>query len=168
MKTIEKIMEACRKGSLAVSAIALIALALLEIIEIFLRTFFKTSLLIVDEYAGYLLATMVFMGLCNSFHGGGFVRVEALYNLFRGIPKRVLDILFMLVMDVLFYVITYECVYLNIQNFQKKLVSSTVVKTPIWIPQILMSIGLVMFCVYITLHTIQLLAEVFKKEGDQK
>ena len=61
MEKIRYIMDACRRSSLAVSAAALIALTLLEIVEIFLRTFFKTSLLIVDEYAGYLLAAMVFI-----------------------------------------------------------------------------------------------------------
>lgn len=166
MKTLDKIMEAFRRSSLAVSAISLIALALLEIVEIFLRTFLKTSLLIVDEYAGYLLACMVFMGLCNSFHGGGFVRVEALYNLFKGLPKKILDILFTLVLDILFYVIAYQCVNLNIQNFQMGLVSNSVAKTPIWIPQVLMSIGLIMFSIYITLYTLQLVVGLFRKEAE--
>ena len=60
MKTIDRIMEVLRRSSLAISAIALIALTCLEIVEIFLRTFFGMSLLIVDEYAGYLLSCMVF------------------------------------------------------------------------------------------------------------
>lgn len=167
METIKRVMDVCRRSSLAVSAVALIALTLLEIVEIFLRTFFKTSLLIVDEYAGYLLAAMVFMGLCNSFHGGGFVRVEAVYNLFRGIPKRVMDTLFLLVLDVLFYIITYQCVLLNVVNFQKKLVSNSIMKTPIWIPQLMMSVGLILFCVFITLETAVMLAEFFKKEADE-
>lgn len=167
METIKRVMDVCRRSSLAVSAVALIALTLLEIVEIFLRTFFKTSLLIVDEYAGYLLATMVFMGLCNSFHGGGFVRVEAVYNLFRGIPKRVMDALFLLVLDVLFYVIAYQCVLLNVVNFQKKLVSNSILKTPIWIPQLMMSAGLILFCVFITLETVVLLAGFFKKEASE-
>ena len=168
MKRIDQVMEACRKSSLAVSAVALIILALLEIVEIFLRTLFQTSLLIVDEYAGYLLATMVFMGLCNSFSGGGFVRVEAIYNLFRGIPKRIVDILFILVLDVLFYVITYQCVTLNIMNFQKKLVSNSILKTPIWIPQLMMSIGLILFSIFVTLDTIKLIVNSAKKEETEK
>ena len=167
MEKIRTLTDACRKGSLAVSAAALIGLALLEIVEIFLRTFFRTSLLIVDEYAGYLLAAMVFMGLCNSFHGGGFVRVEAVYNLFRGIPKRVLDVVFLLILDVLFYVITYQCVLLNVTNFQKKLVSNSILKTPIWIPQLAMSAGLILFCVFITLETVVMLVNFFKKEADE-
>ncbi len=166
MKTFDKIMEGLRRSSLAVSAVALIALALLEIAEIFLRTFFKISLLIVDEYAGYLLACMVFMGLCNSFHGGGFVRVEALYNLFRGKGKQILDLLFMLILDILFYVITYECVGLNLYNIEKQLVSNSVLKTPLWIPQLMMSLGLLMFAIYITLYTIQLLVQLFRKGGE--
>lgn len=167
MEKIRYIMDACRRSSLAVSAVALIALTLLEIVEIFLRTFFRTSLLIVDEYAGYLLATMVFMGLCNSFHGGGFVRVEAVYNFFRGIPKRVVDIIFLLILDVLFYIIAYQCVLLNVLNFQKKLVSNSILKTPIWIPQLMMSAGLILFCIFITLETIVMLADLFKKEANE-
>ncbi len=167
MEKIRYIMDACRRSSLAVSAAALIALTLLEIVEIFLRTFFKTSLLIVDEYAGYLLAAMVFMGLCNSFHGGGFVRVEAVYNLFRGIPKRVVDIVFLVILDVLFYIIAYQCVLLNVLNFQKKLVSNSILKTPIWIPQLMMSAGLIFFCVFITLETIVMLADLFKKGANE-
>lgn len=163
MKTINRIMEALRRSSLAVSAISLIALTCLEIVEIFLRTFFGKSLLIVDEYAGYLLSCMVFMGLCNSFDGGGFVRVEAVYNLFKGGVKKALDIVFTLVLDGLFFVVAYHCVQLNIQNFEMGITSNTVAQTLIWIPQIFMSVGLVMFCIFAALYTVRLIIQLFVK-----
>ena len=166
MKTINRIMEVLRRSSLAISAIALIALTCLEIVEIFLRTFFGMSLLIVDEYAGYLLSCMVFMGLCNSFDGGGFVRVEAVYNLFKGGVKKVLDIVFTLVLDGLFFVVAYQCVKLNIQNYQMGITSNSVAQTLVWIPQVFMSVGLIAFCIFAALYTVRLVVQLFTKKEE--
>ena len=72
-------MEAIRKFTLNISVAAILIMAVMEILEIFARSFFNFSFLVVDEFAGYLMSCMVFMGLANSYHAGSFVRVEALY-----------------------------------------------------------------------------------------
>ena len=52
---------------------------------------------------------------------------------------------------------------LNIQNFEMGITSNTVAQTLIWIPQIFMSVGLVMFCIFAALYTVRLIIQLFVK-----
>ena len=52
-------MEAIRKFTLNISVAAILIMAVMEILEIFARSFFNLSFLVVDEFAGYLMSCMV-------------------------------------------------------------------------------------------------------------
>ena len=56
---LDKTMEAIRKFTLNISVAAILIMAVMEILEIFARSFFNLSFLVVDEFAGYLMSCMV-------------------------------------------------------------------------------------------------------------
>ena len=160
----EKLMEGIRKVTLEVSVVAILIMAVLEIVEIFGRSLFNHSLMIVDEYAGYLMSCMVFMGLCHSYYSNSFVRVEAIYSRFKGKFKKYIDIVYTFIMIVFTAVFGYYSILLNYKSFNKHLVSTGFYMTPLWIPQIFMSIGILCFFVYTVMDLIRKISKIKDKE----
>lgn len=160
---LDKTMQGLRKITLNVSAVAVILMAVMEIIEIISRSFFNHSFLIVDEFAGYLMACMTFTGLANSYGIGTFVRVEAIYGLIKGSAKRVLNVAYSVILLIFSCVFTYYSVLLNYNSFAKHLVSTGFYRTPIAYPQLTMSFGLICFCLYVLLDIVRQIRD-FRKE----
>ena len=162
----EKIMKGIRKITLEVSVVAILIMAVLEIVEIFGRSVFNHSLMIVDEYAGYLMSCMVFMGLCHSYYSGSFVRVEAIYSRFKGHFKKYIDIIYTFIMIVFTAVFGYYSILLNYKSFTKHLVSTGYYMTPLWIPQVFMSIGIICFFIYTVMDLIRKIKNIREKGGE--
>ena len=162
----EKVMKGIRKFTLEISVVAILIMAVLEIVEIFGRSVFNHSLMIVDEYAGYLMSCMVFMGLCHSYYSGSFVRVEAIYGKFKGQFKKYIDIIYTFLMLVFTAVFGYYSILLNYKSFTKHLVSTGYYMTPLWIPQVFMSIGILCFFIYTIMDLIKKIKNIREKGGE--
>lgn len=165
-KVMEKVMEGIRKVTLEISVAAILIMAVLEIVEIFNRSVLNHSLMIVDEYAGYLMSCMVFMGLCHSYNSGSFVRVEAIYGRFKGQFKKYIDVIYTFIMIVFTAVFGYYSVLLNYKSFTKHLVSTGYYMTPLWIPQVFMSIGVICFFIYTIMDLIMKIRNLKEKGGE--
>ena len=146
-------MERLRVSTLFVSALAIVLMAIMEMGEIISRSFFRFSFMIADEFAGYFLAIMVFMGLCNCYCKRGMVRVEVVYDMYRKYPqmKRVVDILFVLIMLVYAGIVMYFSIRLNYTSYKRGVVSNSFLMTPLFIPQLFMSVGNACFFLYVLL-----------------
>ena len=148
-------MEWIRKFTLNISVIAILIMAVMEICEIFGRSLFNHSFLVVDEFAGYLMSAMVFTGLANSYAAGSFVRVEAIYGMFKGKTKDIIDLIYTIILLLFTLVYGYYSVLLNVRSFTKHLVSTGYYMTPLGYPQLFMSLGIILFCVYLVLDIIK-------------
>lgn len=162
----EKVMKGIRKVTLEISVVAILIMAVLEIVEIFGRSIFNHSLMIVDEYAGYLMSCMVFMGLCHSYYSGSFVRVEAIYGKFKGQFKKYIDIVYTFIMIVFTAAFGYYSILLNYKSFTKHLVSTGYYMTPLWIPQVFMSVGIICFFIYTVMDLIRKIKNIREKGGE--
>ena len=154
-RLVDGIMEKLRTSTLFVSALAIILMALMEMGEIISRSFFSFSFMIADEFAGYFLAVMVFMGLCNCYCQRGMVRVEVFYNLYEKYPglKRAMDTAFVIIMLGYAAIVMYFSIRLNYTSFRRGVVSSSFLMTPLFIPQLFMPVGNVCFFLYVLLDT---------------
>ena len=161
---LDKTMEAIRKFTLNISVAAILIMAVMEILEIFARSFFNFSFLVVDEFAGYLMSCMVFMGLANSYHAGSFVRVEALYSRFKGRFKRILDGVYTFILIIFTAVFGYYSILLNYKSFDRGLVSTGYYMTRLAIPQFFMSLGIILFFIYLILDFVKMI----KTKGGEK
>lgn len=61
-------------------------LMVLVIVEVLTRYFFKSPLSIADEFGGYLLISITFMGLGYTWKEGGHVRIELITNM---LPEKI-------------------------------------------------------------------------------
>lgn len=91
----KKIIQACDFLSDAggmIAGIMMIVGMLLVLIEIILRTLFSMTLYITEEYSGYLMAAMTFLGLAYTLKEKGHIRMVFLHTVFKGKSRIILDI----------------------------------------------------------------------------
>lgn len=134
---------------------AIVALILTEVI---LRSFFATSTHITEEYVGYGLGTMIFLGMGHALRQGGLVRVDLLLQRMNAAVRRVTEIALCLVtLGVMGFVMRYFLITMT-RNFERGTISMTRAATPVWIPEAIMLTGMVIFCFALTIYCLRLLA----------
>jgi len=147
MENFEKISNFIKKLSLNLSMISLSVMSLLITLEVVLRIF-NYSTLISDEYGGYLMVIIVYLGAIASFSGGKFVRVTAFRDKF---PKKLnifLDLLFRVILIGYLSFLGRFVWEMNWNSLKFDTRSFSVMRTPLYIPQFFMSLGLFFFILF--------------------
>jgi TRAP-type C4-dicarboxylate transport system permease small subunit len=143
--TFGRLVTRFANGAAALSAVAIVLILVLVCIEVALRPF-RSSLLVVkipvDEVCGYLNAAAVFLGLAYTLREGGFIRVELLYERLRGNFRQAARWLIvgtgLVYVAVLLYFTVLHVMYL----YQRDVRAVSVIETPEWIPQSVAIVGL--------------------------
>ena len=107
-----------------------------------------------DAYAGYFMAGAGFLALASTFKHGEHIRVTLLLNALAARGKRRLDIFALLVSCVLAAVLAWFSVRLVHDSHLYNDVSTGNDATPLWIPQIAMAVGSILFLVALADETI--------------
>ena len=129
----------------ALAAAFVIAITALGILEIVLRSLFNTSTYLQEEFTGYGLALIAFLGLGRTFVDGAIIRVNLLRDRF---PRRLLvtlEILLIAVTIVLMLFIAYNFSVSALKYFQRGTVGETMAQFPAWILPALIATGCVTF-----------------------
>ena len=148
---IDKQIALLRKISASIAAISIIILMIMTVAEVVARTFFSYSFLVVDELSGYIMAICVFFGLVYSFDSNSFVRVELLYEKYKGLPKKIIDLILLIILIVYSYGLNYFMFKLVKSSFLLDSTAPTILETPIYIPQFITLLGLIIYNLYLLL-----------------
>ena len=100
-----------------------------------------------DAYAGYLMAGAGFLALAHTFKCGEHIRVTLLLNRFGSKTRRVFEVWSLLVASLLGLLLAFYSCRLAWQSLQFNDISTGVDATPLWIPQIGMALGAVVFAI---------------------
>jgi len=100
-----------------------------------------------DAYAGYLMAGAGFLALAHTFKCGEHIRVTLLLNSFGSKTRRVFEVWSLLVASLLGLLLTFYGCRLAWQSLQFNDISTGNDATPLWIPQISMALGAVVFAI---------------------
>lgn len=140
---------------LAICELVLIAMMVLVALELLLRNAFGVSLRIADEYAGYALVVITFLGISVSLQDGRVFRVEVLS---RYVPVRAWRVLQVL-MDIValgFTALMMEGACRQvISSYTRGISSPSGAETPLFLPQAVMPAGLLLLGVVLLLRLIQ-------------
>jgi len=133
----------------------LAAIVVLVTLEVILRYVFNTSTLLADEYSAYFFVGLLYFGASYTLREGRHIRITAVtshlrtrlrHHLYRGWVWVNLPVIGLLAWRGWHYVL---------ESYRWETVSATVVTTPMWIPRLLVALGL-------TVMALQALAEVLK------
>jgi TRAP-type C4-dicarboxylate transport system permease small subunit len=100
-----------------------------------------------DAYAGYLMAGAGFLSLAHTLKRGEHIRVTLLLQSLRGAPRRALELWSLTVATLLAAAFAFYSIKLAWQSHVFHDVSTSNDATPLWIPQISMAAGAVLFAV---------------------
>lgn len=134
-------------GGAFIASGLLIALVALIMLEVVLRYFFNTSTMRADEYSGYLYLALVCFGFGYTFLKDGHIRITFLTAKISSKSSSLVDIFAGTVTLGLLAFMLYRTVLLVWDSYQTGVVSEAVSATPLYIPQLMLPIGLVVFMV---------------------
>ena len=102
-----------------------------------------------DAYAGYFMAAAGFLALASTFKHGEHIRVTLLLNSLAPAGSRRLDLFALVVGVLLCAAFAFYSIKLAHDSWLYNDVSTGNDATPLWIPQITMAVGTVLFLVAI-------------------
>jgi len=123
------------------SELVLVLLSLAIAAEVVCRSFFGFSLLIIEEVAGYLLLTLVFLGMGIATYENALFRVEFIIS---SLPKPVAEfllIIYRILCLVFTLILLQQMCLLVIDSYRKEVSAATILATPLYLPQLVMVIG---------------------------
>lgn len=127
------------------SALFMICIVVLINVEILMRTLFNTSTFIADEYSGYFLVAVVLLGLAYALKHDAHIRVEVIRTRLGEKSKRVVDAISALLGVILTLYVTYHAILMAKDAYTLEMTADSISETPIFIPQIIIPLGLLLF-----------------------
>lgn len=124
----------------------LAAMLVVILVEVVTRALFHFSFEVVDEVGGYLTVALSFLALAPAQARKAFHNVGLVYDRMSAPLRRACDILF-LALSLAFSVTVLGAIVRYVyRSWQQGDVTSTVLRTPLWIPQSVMVLGMLALC----------------------
>lgn len=116
-------------------------MAALIVTEIGARTLFRTSTLVADEVAGYLLVVLASFGLADSFRSGSFIRVTLLGDRLPPHARRRMEKALLVAALAYTAFLAYHLCAFTVASYVEDTRSIDFSRTPLWIPRGFMALG---------------------------
>lgn len=98
-----------------------------------------------DAYAGYAMAGAGFMALASTLKAGEHIRVTLILGMLKGKAHKTLEVAALLIATVLSGFLAFYSSHLVWQSWEIEDISVGIDATPLWIPQIFMALGTLIF-----------------------
>ena len=145
-------IDTCSKFGAYLSSLAMLSIVGLILVEIVLRTLFHTSTLISDEYSGYLMVTLVIMGLSHTFAKGSHIRITIITERLQGRVAQGLDLVATLAALMLCSYVLYHSLWMVQDTYSYRILADSISETPLYIPQIMIPAGFFLLELQLVAH----------------
>ncbi|MBB6580027.1 TRAP-type C4-dicarboxylate transport system permease small subunit [Comamonas odontotermitis] len=98
-----------------------------------------------DAYAGYAMAGAGFLALASTFKKGEHIRVTLLLGALKGKALKAMEVAALLIATILAGFLAFYSARLTWQSWDIDDISVGIDATPMWIPQIFMALGTLIF-----------------------
>lgn len=151
------VVKKIKKYSITLAIIAMLVMVTLVVMEVVSRSLFAYSFKIINELNGYFMTTIIFLGMVSSFDAGSFVRVEFVYERFSEGFRKIADIICNVIMFLYIVIMGYYAIKMNIVSYEMGSKSFGFLQIYIWFPQLLLSIGFILFAIYLIITTAKMI-----------
>ena len=136
------VIERCSTILAQVSMWGVLVMMLLVVVDVTLRTFSGRSLLITEEFSGYLLVLVAYLAFAEALKKGRHVRVDLLITFLPDRLRARLDIILSVVGLLAMIAVTWRSVIMVYRSYIRGVEIPGVLLTPVYLPQIVMVVGL--------------------------
>lgn len=102
-----------------------------------------------DDFTSWAMAAMAFLGLAHTFKSGDMIRVELLFERFKGRTRQVMEILCLSLSTVVSGYFAWHATMMSYDSYRFFEFSQGVLAVPMWIPQIGYAVGLIILTIAI-------------------
>jgi TRAP-type C4-dicarboxylate transport system permease small subunit len=141
-----RLLNALYDSAAALAAVCMIGLLAMVMLSVVSRLM-GINVRGIDAYAGYLMAGAGFLALAHTFKRGEHIRVTLVLSSFGSKTRRAFEIWCLVVASLLGLLLAYYSCRLAWQSLQFNDISTGNDATPLWIPQLGMAIGAVVFAI---------------------
>ena len=127
----------------------LVALVILVGGEAFLRAVANFSLGFAEEFTGYFVVMLTFFGAALAVRSGALFQVHFLFDKYPAATRVWLQRLFVITALIVCAVVAWKSGDLVRSSFDRGKFAPTVVRTPLWIPQLLIPAGFALIGVFL-------------------
>jgi len=155
MQTVTRFKNILINVSTGIAGVVLFLMVLLIVVEVFLRWIFNTSTMVSTDFVAYGMVFTLYFGGLKALQDNVFVRIDVLYDFYKGKFKKAIDLGCDLIL--LFFNIFIMYYFFNmLQNtFARNLKALNIYETPLWIPRLIIFIGMATLIIYIICRTIE-------------
>jgi TRAP-type C4-dicarboxylate transport system permease small subunit len=150
-----KLVDRINQGTGIITGFMMILATVMVLLEIITRTVFSKTLYITEEYTGYLMVGITFVGLAFTLKEKGHIRMTFLQTVLKRKARIYLEIYALTIGLLFFIVITYTTAGFFWDSVLSQTRSMQISSTYIAIPQFFMPLGSF-------LMTMQLIAELMR------
>lgn len=150
------------------ASIAVIASLVMVSVGVVGRYVLRVGVVFVDEYVGYALVVMAFMGLAHTLTAGKHIRIDVVVTL---LPEKARAWLDVFTATVAFA----TCILVGVQGWQRAMTSYTVgtvsvspIETPLFIPQLFIPVGLAFLSLSLLLYVSRAICAALSDRGSTK
>lgn len=141
-------------------AATIVLMAAHIILEVVLRTIFSTSTFAAVEYVGYGLAATTSLSAAYAFQSGTHIRMNLLLTRIRHVWwRQMVEFAVAAVSSVAIWFVVIYFAKSVARHMEFGTVSATVTETPLWIPEGLMLVGLVVFALRLSSYAVTALVQ---------
>ncbi|MGJ8581114.1 MAG: TRAP transporter small permease [Psychromonas sp.] len=107
-----------------------------------------------DDFAGFLLAAATFLGLAYTFREGGHIRVSLFTSRLPATLHKAMERVILCLGCALILYLCWQLIYLVYESYLFDELSSGYIAVPLWLVQLPLAIGMVIFSIAIIDQTI--------------
>jgi TRAP-type C4-dicarboxylate transport system permease small subunit len=145
LKLLRKTSSLLSLAGATLSSILFLALVVLIMVEIIGRSFFDYSTMLADEYSGYFYLAAIFLGLAYTFEQNGHIRISIITSKLGNSAKRWIDVFAgIMALAILIFALYYSWNFM-MESREMEMLSEGVSETPLYLTQIPLVAGLVLF-----------------------
>jgi len=145
------------------TSMVLVALVSLVCLEALLRGGFNYSLGFAEELTGYAVVFLTFFGAALALRGHALFQVHFLLDTWPEGTRRWLIRAFVLIALVICVILAWKTKDLSLSSFARGKFAPTVLRTPLWIPQIILPLGFTLLAFFL----VEQLLLTFRKSGKE-
>ena len=142
-------------------AAAVLIMTLLITVDVLGRFFLGQSTGVANEISYYLLAAVIYLGLVHTQRRGKHIRVTILTDRLSTRKRQLVEMLLVTGTSVFMGWLTCLSIFPVMDSYSGNVTSVTPLNTPLWIPRLLLPVGLGMFTIELTINAVKLIQARF-------
>jgi len=133
--------------------------------DVMMRHIFDAATIWADEVSGYLLVAITFLGAAYTLTVEGHIRVEAFMVKLPIKTRQSLEFLTDSLSVAFLVVFTWQAFRLVKDSYVNVNLAPTLVRTPLYLPQLLLAIGMAWLCLQLLAHLMQRAIDLRARNG---